>query len=192
MQATRSKRTFWQKLGGEGLTISLIIHLVLILIAAIWVISTVTDSVKKDPDSFSTGQGGGAAGDKAKQFKTRAQPKNPKSMAKNAARITSKSSTAAIALPDLPTTSMASLNTGMMGGGSSKGFGGGSGGGMGSGMGVGRGNGKNFVSLFGGRGIGNGLVGEFWDIKRAKDKRALITLKPGVGGYGYTEPQRSH
>ncbi|MEY2750477.1 MAG: hypothetical protein RLZZ550_448, partial [Verrucomicrobiota bacterium] len=36
VQATRSKRTFWQKLGGEGLTISLIIHLVLILIAAIW------------------------------------------------------------------------------------------------------------------------------------------------------------
>jgi hypothetical protein len=81
VQATRSKRTFWQKLGGEGLTISLIIHLVLILIAAIWVISTVTDSVKKDPDSFSTGSGGGAAGDKAKAFKTRAQPKNPKSLA---------------------------------------------------------------------------------------------------------------
>ncbi|MEN9814408.1 MAG: hypothetical protein RLZZ412_390, partial [Verrucomicrobiota bacterium] len=138
IQATRSRRTFWQKLGGEGLTISLIIHLVLILIAAIWVISTVTDSVKKDPDSFSTGQGGGAAGDKAKQFKNRAQPKNPKSMAKNAARITSKSSTATISLPDLPSSSVASLNSGMMGGGSSKGFGGGSGGGIGSGMGVGR------------------------------------------------------
>ena len=58
VQARRSTRTFWQRLGGEGLTISLVIHLVLILIAAIWVISTVTDSVKKDPDSFSTGQGG--------------------------------------------------------------------------------------------------------------------------------------
>ena len=71
VQATRSKRTFWQKLGGEGLTISLIIHLVLILIAAIWVISTVTDSVKKDPDSFSTGQGGGAAGDKERSEERR-------------------------------------------------------------------------------------------------------------------------
>ena len=128
VQARRSKRTFWQRLGGEGLTISLIIHVILILIAAIWVISTVTDSVKKDPDSFSTGQGGGAAGDKAKQFKTRAQPKNPKSMAKNTARITSKSANATISLPDLPTSSVATLNTGMMGGGSSKGFGGGSGG----------------------------------------------------------------
>jgi hypothetical protein len=41
----RSKRTFWQRLGGEGLTISLIIHLILIIIAAIWVISTVTLSL---------------------------------------------------------------------------------------------------------------------------------------------------
>ncbi len=168
VQATRSKRTFWQKLGGEGLTISLIIHLVLILIAAIWVVSTVTDSVKKDPDSFSTGQGGGAAGDKAKQFKTRAQPKNPKSMAKNAARITSKSANATISLPDLPTSSVASLNTGMMGGGSSKGFGGGSGGGIGSGMGVGRGNGRNFVSVFGSKTAVNGLPGTFYDFKQNK------------------------
>ena len=162
----RSKRTFWQRLGGEGLTISLIIHVILILIAAIWVISTVTDSVKKDPDSFSTGQGGGAAGDKAKQFKTRAQPKNPKSMAKNTARITSKSANATISLPDLPTSSVATLNTGMMGGGSSKGFGGGSGGGIGSGMGVGRGNGRNFVSLFGAKVGTNGLVGTFYDLKQ--------------------------
>ena len=174
VQATRSKRTFWQKLGGEGLTISLIIHLVLILIAAIWVISTVTDSVKKDPDSFSTGQGGGAAGDKAKQFKTRAQPKNPKAMAKNAARITSKSSTATISLPDLPTSSVASLNTGMMGGGSSKGFGGGSGGGIGSGLGVGRGNGKNFVGAFGASfKRPNALEGTLYDLKFSPSGKAL-------------------
>jgi hypothetical protein len=164
--ATRSKRTFWQKLGGEGLTVSLIIHLALILIAAVWVISTVTDSAKKDPDSFSTGQGGGAAGDKAKQFQTRSQPKNPKSMAKNATRITSKSANATISLPDLPTSSVAWLNTGMMGGGSSKGFGGGAGGGLGSGMGVGRGNGRNFVSVFGSKTALNGLPGTFYDFKQ--------------------------
>ena len=184
IQATRSRRTFWQKLGGEGLTISLVIHLVLILIAAIWVISTVTDSVKKDPDSFATGQGGGAAGDKAKQFKTRAQPKNPKSMAKNAARITSKSSTATISLPDLPTSSVASLNTGMMGGGSSKGFGGGSGGGIGSGMGVGRGNGRNFVSLFGAKVGTNGLVGTFYDLKQTPSRRETeCAPQSGIGAY---------
>ena len=184
LQGHRSKRTFWQRLGGEGLTISLIIHLILILIAAIWVISTVTDSVKKDPDSFSTGQGGGAAGDKAKQFKTRAQPKNPKSMAKNAARITSKSANATISLPDLPTSSVASLNTGMMGGGSSKGFGGGSGGGIGSGMGVGRGNGRNFVSLFGAKVGTNGLVGTFYDLKQTPShKDTECAPQSGIGAY---------
>jgi hypothetical protein len=184
VQARRSTRTFWQRLGGEGLTISLVIHLVLILIAAIWVISTVTDSVKKDPDSFSTGQGGGAAGDKAKQFKTRAQPKNPKTLAKNAARITSKSANATISLPDLPTSSVASLNTGMMGGGSSKGFGGGSGGGIGSGMGVGRGNGRNFVSLFGAKVGTNGLVGTFYDLKQTPShKETECAPQSGIGPY---------
>ncbi len=168
LQVHRSKRTFWQRLGGEGLTISLIIHLILIIIAAIWVISTVTDSIKKDPDSFATGQGGGAAGDRAKQFKTRVQPKNPKTLAKNAARITSKSPNAAISLPDLPASSVATLTSGMMSGGSSKGFGGGSGGGIGSGLGVGRGNGKNFVSVFGSKTAVNGLPGTFYDFKQNK------------------------
>lgn len=89
-------------------------------------------------------------------------------MAKNAARITSRSSTATISLPDLPTSSVASLNTGMMGGGSSKGFGGGSGGGIGSGIGGGRGNGKNFVSVFGSKMAVNGLPGTFYDFKQNK------------------------
>ena len=31
-QPARPRRSFWQRMGGEGLTISLIIHLVLILI----------------------------------------------------------------------------------------------------------------------------------------------------------------
>ncbi len=174
IQARRSRRTFWQRLGGEGLTISLIIHLILIIGAAIWVISTVTDSVKKDPDSFSTGQGGGAAGDKAKQFKTRVQPKNPKTMAKNASRITSKSPNAAISLPDLPASSVATLTSGMMSGGSSKGFGGGAGGGIGSGLGIGRGNGKNFVGAFGASfKRPNALEGTLYDLKFSPSGKAL-------------------
>ena len=160
--------------------VSVTIHAILVLLAAFLIISVTKESVKKDPGSFATGSGGGAAGEKAKQFQTRLQPKSPKTTAKTPARITTKSASATIALPDVPTVSMSSLNSGLMGGGSSKGFGGGSGGGIGSGMGVGVGNGKNFVSLFGGRGAGNGLIGEFWDIKRARDKKPLITLKPGV------------
>ena len=145
LQTARGRRSFWSKLGGEGLTISIIIHAVLILIAAIWVISTVTDSVKKDPDSFSTGAGGGNAGDRAKVQPHKVQPKNAKTLAKNSARITSKNANATISLPELPVSSSASMISGMTAGGGSKGFGGGSGGGIGSGMGVGVGNGRNFV-----------------------------------------------
>jgi hypothetical protein len=191
LKAKRSKRTFWQKLGGEGLAISVIIHGILIVIALFWVISTWTDSAKKDPDSFATGSGGGAAGERAKQFKTRLQPKNPKSTAKTPNRISSKNANATIALPDMPTTSMASLNTGLMGGGQSKGFGGGSGGGIGSGMGVGRGNGKNFVSLFGSKLGNNGLIGNFYDIKQSKERKPTpATPGSGEGIAAYREVVR--
>ncbi len=141
----RRKRSFWSRFGGEGFIVSVVIHTVLVLIAAFLIISVTKESSKKDPNSFATGAGGGNAGDKAKTRETKVQMKNVKTLAKNAARITSKSSTATIALPDMQVSSSASMLSGMLSGGSSKGFGGGSGGGIGSGMGVGVGNGKNFV-----------------------------------------------
>jgi hypothetical protein len=141
----RRKLPFWRRFGGEGFIVSVGIHAILVLIAAFLIISVTKESSKKDPNSFATGAGGGSAGDKAKMYDTKVKPKNVKSLAKNAARITSKSTTATISLPDIPASSSASMISGMMAGGSSKGFGGGSGGGIGSGMGVGVGNGKNFV-----------------------------------------------
>jgi hypothetical protein len=141
----RRQLPFWSRFGGEGFIVSVGVHVVLVLIAAFLIISVTKESSKKDPNSFATGAGGGSAGDKAKNYETKIKPKNVKALAKNAARITSKSTTATISLPDLPTSSSASMISGMMAGGSSKGFGGGSGGGIGSGMGVGVGNGRNFV-----------------------------------------------
>ena len=141
----RRKLPFWSRFGGEGFIVSVGVHVALILIAAFLIISVTKESSKKDPNAFATGAGGGSAGDKAKNYETKIKPKNVKALAKNAARITSKSTTATISLPELPTSSSASMISGMMSGGSSKGFGGGSGGGIGSGMGIGVGNGKNFV-----------------------------------------------
>ncbi|MEY3911935.1 MAG: hypothetical protein RLY37_1403, partial [Verrucomicrobiota bacterium] len=189
----RPKRTLWQRLGGEGLALSVILHCFLVLIAVIWVVSTVTDGAgKKDPNSFATGAGGGSGGTKAKEFKTKAVPKNIKSLAKTNTRITSKNANATLAVASLPSLSNPLLSAGAIGGGSSKGFGGGSGGGIGSGKGLGIGGGRNFVSLFGGRGgAGTALLGQFWDIKRPKDpnKPPLIKLTSGRGGYGYTEQE---
>lgn len=145
----RRKLPFWKRFGGEGFTISLAIHGILVLMALFWVVSTMTENtkVKKDPSTFATGAGGGSNGDKAKNYEHKIKPKNAKSLAKNAARITSKSTTATIALPDMPVSTSSSMLTALTSGGASKGFGGGSGGGIGSGIGAGVGGGKNFVGL---------------------------------------------
>ena len=164
------RQPFWKRIGGDGLVVSLVVHVALLLLFAAWVVSSWTDSAKTDPETFATGAGGGAAGEKAKIFEHKVVPKNAQNLAKNSARITSKSTSATIALPDLPATSAPSLTTGLTGGGSSKGFGGGSGGGIGSGKGVGVGNGKNFVGLFGAKFGVSGLTGTFYDLKQDKDR----------------------
>jgi len=184
----RPRRTLWRRLGGEGLALSVLLHVLLVLIAIVWVVSTVTDGGgKKDPNLFATGAGGGAGGPKAKEFKTKAVPKNVKSLAKTNTRITSKNADAAVAISSLPSLSNPLLSAGAIGGGSSKGFGGGSGGGIGSGKGAGVGGGRNFVSMFGARGVGRdsfGIVGTFYDFKqdRAGKPTKAMGGKPEVFG----------
>ena len=180
----RARRTLWQRLGGEGLALSVLLHGLLILIAVIWVVSTVTDGAgKKDPNSFATGAGGGSGGPRAKEFKTKLQPKNIKSLAKTNTRITSKNANATMAIASLPSLSNPLLSAGAIGGGSSKGFGGGSGGGIGAGKGMGVGGGKNFVSMFGARGGAGtgGLIGTFYDLKQTS-ARTPTAMAPAPGG----------
>ena len=186
----RPKRTLWQRLGGEGLALSVLVHIVLVLIAIVWVVSTVTDGAgKKDPNTFATGAGGGAGGPKAKEFKTKLQPKNIKSLAKTNTRITSKNANASLAVASLPSISNPLLSAGAIGGGSSKGFGGGSGGGIGAGKGVGSGGGRNFVSLFGMKGGPNanagGLIGTLYDLKQTADRKptSAAPANTGIGPY---------
>jgi hypothetical protein len=172
------RQPFWKKIGGDGLVVSVVFHVALLILFGLWVVSSWTDAAKTDPDTFATGAGGGAAGERAKIFEHKLQPKNAKNLAKTSARITSKSSSSTLALPDIPTTSSASLLSGMTGGGSSKGFGGGSGGGIGSGKGAGVGNGKNFVGLFGAKFGANGLLGTFYDLKQDTDRRTTKMMGP--------------
>ncbi len=185
----RPRRTLWQRLGGEGLALSVLLHVLLVLIAIVWVVSTVTDGAgKKDPNLFATGAGGGAGGPKAKEYKTKVVPKNVKSLAKTNTRITSKNADSALAISSLPSLSNPLLTAGAIGGGSSKGFGGGSGGGVGAGKGVGSGGGRNFVSLFGmkGSGVGvGGLIGTLYDLKQTSDRKptAAAPAKTGIPPY---------
>jgi hypothetical protein len=184
----RPQRTLWQRLGGEGLALSVIVHVILVLVAIVWVVSTVTDGAgKKDPNTFATGAGGGAGGPKAKEYKTKLQPKNIKSLAKTNTRITSKNANASLAVASLPSMSNPLLSAGAIGGGSSKGFGGGSGGGIGAGKGIGSGGGRNFVSLFGMKGGTNvgGLIGTLYDLKQTANRQptAAAPAKTGIGPY---------
>ena len=141
----RARLALWERIGGRGLTISLVLHGFLLAVFAFWVITTITDNAESEPNTFATGSGGGSKGDKAVIRDHKVVPRHAQNVAKNTSRITSKSSTASVALPDLPALSPSSMTTGMTAGGASKGFGGGSGGGIGSGKGVGVGNGRNFV-----------------------------------------------
>jgi hypothetical protein len=130
----------WLKFGGQGLMVSLLIHGGLLFLATAWVVS-VAVSKKKEPNAFATGAGGGNGGERAVATKAKQKPNAPKSLTKSASKITSKSATASIALPEMP-----DMNRAMLGAlsASSKGFGGGAGGGVGGGVGLGKG-GKNFT-----------------------------------------------
>jgi hypothetical protein len=146
----------------------------------------VTDGAgKKDPNAFATGAGGGAGGPKAKEFKTKLQPKNIKSLAKTNTRITSKNTNSAVAISSLPSMSNPLLSAGAIGGGASKGFGGGSGGGIGAGKGTGVGGGRNFVSLFGMKGGPNanagGLIGTLYDLKQTADRKPTSAAPANTG-----------
>jgi len=185
----RPKRTLWQRLGGEGLALSVIVHVILVLIAIVWVVSTVTDGAgKKDPNTFATGAGGGAGGPKAKEYKTKVVPKNIKSLTKTNSRITSKNANSSMAISSMPSMTNPLATAGAIGGGSSKGFGGGSGGGIGSGKGIGSGGGRNFVSLFGMKGAGmnvGGLIGTLYDLKQTSDRKptSAAPANTGIGPY---------
>ena len=128
------------RFGGEGLVVSLMIHGLLLFLATAWVVSVSTNQ-KKEPNSFATGAGGGNGGERAIAQKTKAKPNSPKSLTKSASRITSKSASAQIALPDMPDMNRIALGALAS---SSKGFGGGAGGGIGGATGIGKG-GKNFT-----------------------------------------------
>ena len=109
----------WLKFGGQGLMVSLLIHGGLLFLATAWVVS-VAMIQKKEPNAFATGAGGSNGGERSVQAKAKQKPNTPKSLTKSASKITSKSASAQIALPEMP-----DLNRTMLGAlsASSKGFG---------------------------------------------------------------------
>ena len=141
---------WWNRIGGGSLTISIIVHAVVILIAVLVVITKYF--TPPDPIQFLPGGGGGGKGNDARMVRMQraASISTPKT------RITAVSMGANVVLPDIQTSmsdfsalTIASTLGGGMGGGEGglrgKGKGGLMGDGNGSGFGPGRGNG--FISI---------------------------------------------
>ncbi len=180
----KRKKTFsWKTFGGDGFLVSVAVHVLLLILGLFWIISKyVPEEKKPDPEVFATGAGGGQKGEKAKSFEHKLKSRQV-NLVKSPSRIVSKSANASVTLPSTPATNTASFASGLSAGGMSKGSGGGSGGGEGTGIGIGKGGGRNFVSLFGAKGLGStGLPGTFYDLKQFADGKPT-PMASGEGAY---------
>ncbi len=144
-----AQSSWWYRIGGGSLTVSLIIHAIVILIA-ILIVRTVITQPPETVD-FLPGGGGGGKGSAAKI----AEKRRAVSMSVPKTRTVSSATNSGVSLPDLQTSMSDFSNltsTAVMGGGIGGGSGGLSGSGSGGMMGNGRGTGM-------GPGIGRGFVG---------------------------------
>ncbi|MEY4818552.1 MAG: hypothetical protein RLZZ23_1325 [Verrucomicrobiota bacterium] len=140
------RHLFQRLLGIRGLVVSLFIHLMLMMVAIVWVTSSITEKNPKQPEFIATGSGGGASGERAKILEHNLQLKKQKALTKKVSRISSKNLNAQVVLPDMKSNALSiDSMASKLSGSSSKGFGGGSGGGLGATKGVGVGNMRNFV-----------------------------------------------
>lgn len=143
---------YWRKIGGGSLTISIIVHAVIIVAAVFWIIQSRT--LVKEEIAFVPGGGGGGGGGEQKQAE-----KRRRAVSQTAPRTRTTSSVAsadAVVLPDVSATltdlsslSAASVGGAGLGSGEGMGRGTGRGGGVGSGIGsgFGPGSGAGFISL---------------------------------------------
>ncbi|MGC4017207.1 MAG: hypothetical protein QM755_22245 [Luteolibacter sp.] len=169
--STPGHSSFWRKLGGGSLTISIIVHAILLLIGIFWIFQIIPNH-PADVDFMPQGGGGGSPGVKEiSNKKQRASMTLP-----NAPRMAAKGVTSSFALPEPDNASAMSsvgslssggLSGGLGGSGSGGGRGDGNGKGFGNGMGPGLGGGAGKMSPFGMIDPNaNALVGTFYDLKQ--------------------------
>jgi prenyltransferase beta subunit len=120
-------RSFWQKLGGSSLSVSLLIHLLLVFGGVVWVIRVIPNE-EKNVD-FTTRSGGGSPAPELRENKQRAPMSRP-----SLTRTTALGAATDFTLPD-PGEAAQMTSLGGLGGGSlSNGGGPGSGGDFGKGV----------------------------------------------------------
>jgi hypothetical protein len=171
----RPKISFWRKLGGGSLTVSIIVHAGLLVLGLFWIFQIIPPEKEKIID-FKPSGGGGGGSSQLPASKSRNQ------VVKSAMnRVSAVGATANFTLPD-PQVNTTLSSLGALGAAGGGGLGGpGSGGGKGEGIGRGIGDGM-------GDGIGSGpagklnpfgmlsrtpnaLIGTFYDLKQTDKKK---------------------
>lgn len=177
--------SFWRKLGGGSLSISIFVHALLLIIGVIWVFQVIPEKVP-EVDFMPKGGGGGQPGAKSDvNMKKRATMTTA-----NAPRVAAKDVVSNFTLPEPdPASSMSSVgalgSSGMSGGlggsGSGGGRGSGTGTGFGSGTGPGMGGGGGTMNPFGMTNPNaNSMVGTFYDLKQTKDRKPTDMTDDGM------------
>ncbi|BCU79159.1 hypothetical protein [Luteolibacter sp. LG18] len=165
------KPTFWKKLGGGSLSISIIVHAVLLVIGIFWIFQIIPEK-KQEVDFMPKGGGGGSPGVKEvsnkKQRATMTTPNTPRMAAKGvASNFVLPEPDAASSMSSVGSLSSGGLSGGLGGSGSGGGRGDGHGTGFGSGMGPGLGGTGSGMSPFGMLNPNsNAMVGVFYDTKQ--------------------------
>ncbi|HEY8962700.1 MAG TPA: hypothetical protein VIM57_10900 [Luteolibacter sp.] len=176
MPSDRPKTPVWKKLGGGSLSISLIIHGVILAVGLIFIIQVIP-APKKPPVDFMPSSGGG--GDPSTSSKVKSKQRS-KAMSSVAPRVAAKDVASGFTLPEpvtgdmsaLPSLSGGAMSGGLGGSGTGGGRGVGSGPGFGSGAGIGMSNGNGKMNPFGMLEPANdALVGTFYDLKQTKGGR---------------------
>jgi hypothetical protein len=174
-----AKPSFWRKLGGGSLSISILIHSILLVIGVVWVYQVIPKAEEPAVDFMPAGGGGGTPGEQVTQQKKRASMTSM-DVARTVAVGQSTGFTLPEPSPNSTLTSVGALSAGGMSGGL-----GGSGSGGGRGDGHGTGFGSGFGPGLGGSATGgmnpfgminpnaNALVGYLYDSKQDPKRKSL-------------------
>lgn len=170
----RLQPPFWKKLGGGSLSISLIIHGVILAVGLIFIIQVIP-APKKPPVDFMPSSGGGGDPNTSSKVKSK---QRTKAMTSAAPRVAAKDVASSFTLPEpvtgdmsaMPSLSGGAMSGGLGGSGTGGGRGTGNGPGFGTAGGIGLGNGSGNLNPFGAlEPAANALVGTFYDLKQTKN-----------------------
>ncbi len=177
----RPKTSYWRRIGGGSLTISLLAHVIVLFAGIFWILNVIPPEPEKTVEFRSSGGGGGSP-------KLKSANQQQRAVKTAMQRVAAVGSVSNFVLPEPDNTSaLSSLGSlgaagggGLGGGGSGGGFGDGKGRGIGSGIGDGLGNGPSTkVNPFGILSRTPGaLVGTFYDLKQT-DKRKPTNISNG-------------